>query len=194
MSKVISRGDAIPAVIGITGRSGSGKTYLLTQLIPALTARGLKVGAAKHSSHGFQADQPGKDSHRLYGAGAHAVAVVSREQRATFTRVQTEPDAEPSLADALQSLPEGLDLVLVEGFSWEPIPRLVVVPESETPLPHHSEHNMVIGVVHVPKPAPGEDLTIPEQLIDKLARDLAGLAHEWRRTSECTPATYRARA
>ena len=184
----------MPGVIGVTGRSGSGKTSLLTQLIPALTARGLAVGAVKHSSHGFQADRPGKDSCRLYEAGAQAVALVSRDQRATFTRLHTERDAEPSLADALMALPEGLDLVLAEGFSWEPIPRLVVVPESEAPLPQHFEQGLVIGIVHVPKPAPGQKLVISRPLIEALALDLAGLAHEWRRTFECTPTTSVARA
>jgi molybdopterin-guanine dinucleotide biosynthesis protein MobB len=175
-------------VVGIVGRSGSGKTSLLTHLIPALTARGLAVGAVKHSSHGFLADRPGKDSYRLYESGAQAVALVSAEQRATFTRLPCR-DSEPSLAEALTSLPDGLDLVLAEGFSWEPIPRLVVVPGSDAPLRKHFEHGEVLRVVRVPKPAPGEQPAIARQLIESIALELVGLAHERRRTLECTPST-----
>ena len=75
-----------PLVVGFVGPSNVGKTSLLERLIPALAARGLSVAAVKHSSHGFAADRPGKDSHRLYTAGAAAVALISREQLATFTR------------------------------------------------------------------------------------------------------------
>jgi molybdopterin-guanine dinucleotide biosynthesis protein MobB len=142
----------------------------------------------KHSSHGFLADRPGKDSYRLYESGAQAVALVSAEQRATFTRLPCR-DSEPSLAEALTSLPDGLDLVLAEGFSWEPIPRLVVVPGSDAPLRKHFEHGEVLRVVRVPKPAPGEQPAIARQLIESIALELVGLAHERRRTLECTPST-----
>ncbi|MBI4412783.1 MAG: molybdopterin-guanine dinucleotide biosynthesis protein MobB, partial [candidate division NC10 bacterium] len=35
-------------VIAIVGRTGAGKTALLERLIPALTARGYRVGTVKH--------------------------------------------------------------------------------------------------------------------------------------------------
>ncbi len=51
-------------VLGLTGWSGAGKTTLLTRLIPALTARGLRVSTIKHAHHIFDVDKPGKDSYR----------------------------------------------------------------------------------------------------------------------------------
>ncbi|MGC1873329.1 MAG: molybdopterin-guanine dinucleotide biosynthesis protein B, partial [Pseudolabrys sp.] len=57
-------------IIGLAGWSGSGKTTLITKLIPRFIARGVRVSTLKHAHHGFDLDQPGKDSffHRAAGA------------------------------------------------------------------------------------------------------------------------------
>lgn len=132
-------------VVGVVGRSGVGKTSLLELLIAALEERGIAVGAAKHASHGFLADRPGKDSHRLYESGARAVALLSGEQSATFVRRQDPP----SIDAALEALPADLDLVLVEGFSWEPIPRVVVAGPGREPRSEGLTAGEVIAVVTV---------------------------------------------
>ncbi|MGA8899761.1 molybdopterin-guanine dinucleotide biosynthesis protein B, partial [Bradyrhizobium sp.] len=49
-------------IIGLTGWSGSGKTTLVSKLLPCLTARGVSVSTLKHAHHGFDLDQPGKES------------------------------------------------------------------------------------------------------------------------------------
>jgi molybdopterin-guanine dinucleotide biosynthesis protein B len=48
--------------IGFAGFSGAGKTTLIVRLIPELNRRGLSVSTIKHAHHGFDLDQPGKDS------------------------------------------------------------------------------------------------------------------------------------
>jgi molybdopterin-guanine dinucleotide biosynthesis protein B len=157
-------------VVAVVGYSGSGKTTLLEKLLPALAARGLSVGALKRASHGFEADQPGKDSHRLYAAGADAVALVSDAQLACFVR---RPDASPvGLAEALAALPADLDLVLVEGFSWEPIPR-IVVRGAERPAAEHLASGPLLEVVDLEPPAPGAPPAIPDALVASLADALA---------------------
>jgi molybdopterin-guanine dinucleotide biosynthesis protein B len=181
--------SADPDVIGVVGRSGSGKTSLLERLIDVLAGRGLAVGAVKHTSHGFLADRPGKDSYRLYEAGADAVALISHEQIATFARRERRDDGGPRLADALASLPPGLDLVLVEGFSWEAIPRLVLVPGSESPLPQHLGPGEVVRIVRVPKPPDGEKPRFPHDLVDSLAEALTRIARQRRRSLPWRPAT-----
>jgi molybdopterin-guanine dinucleotide biosynthesis protein MobB len=125
------RTEWLVPVVGVVGRSGVGKTTLLERLVPELRARGLVVGCVKHASHGFLADRPGKDSYRLFESGASAVALISCDQIASFWRRDGEAGRDVSLADAMATLPGGLDLVLAEGFSWEPIPRIAVVPENE---------------------------------------------------------------
>ena len=110
-------------IVGFVGSSGTGKTTLLTQLIPELTARGLRIGLIKHSHHDFQIDQPGKDSFRLRQAGAATVMLVSRHRRAIITEIA--PVRDPALDDQLQYIDQSdLDLLLVEGFKNEKFPKI----------------------------------------------------------------------
>ncbi len=153
-------------VIGFVGPSSSGKTTLLEGLVRTLEEQDVSVGVVKHSCHDVSADQPGKDSARLYAAGAEAVALAGQNQIATFVRRETPP----RLGDALLSLPAGLDVVLVEGFAWEPIPRYLVLPEGFTDTSRYSEHGPILGTF-VPK---GEPL-FPPEVIEELAREVADL-------------------
>lgn len=170
--------ESARAVIGVVGRSGSGKTSLLELLIPQLTSRGLAVGAVKHTSHGFQADRPGKDSYRLYESGADTVALVSGQQLATFTRRSGDASPDVSIDAALASLPRGLDVVLVEGFSWEPIPRFVLVPDSEPPIPEHLSRGEVLGIVKILPRQEGGKPEFTRTLLDSLADEVMRLVGE----------------
>jgi molybdopterin-guanine dinucleotide biosynthesis protein MobB len=161
-----------PAVVGVVGRSGSGKTSLLELLISHLTARGLAVGTVKHTSHGFLADRPGKDSYRLYESGAASVALISRQQLATFTRRSDDASPDVSLETALASLASGLDVVLVEGFSWEPIPRFVLVPESESPIPEHLSRGEVLGILRIPANPDGRKPSFSQSLVDAITGEI----------------------
>ena len=49
-------------VVGLAGWSGAGKTTLVVRLVPELVRRGISVSTMKHAHHGFDVDQPGKDS------------------------------------------------------------------------------------------------------------------------------------
>jgi molybdopterin-guanine dinucleotide biosynthesis protein B len=116
---------------GIAGWSGSGKTTLLERLIPCFTARGLKVSVIKHAHHGFDIDRPGKDSYRHRDAGASEVMLACGERWALMHERRDEP--EPVLADLLARL-SPCDLVLIEGFKQEPVPKLEVYrPEAGKP-------------------------------------------------------------
>src|SRR3954469_18813171 len=110
-------------IIGLAGWSGSGKTTLLTKLIPRLTARGLAVSTVKHAHHGFDLDQPGKDSHTHRLAGATEVLVGSANRWALVHELRGEPEA--ALAALLAKL-SPVDLVIVEGFKREAHPKLEV--------------------------------------------------------------------
>lgn len=110
-------------IIGLAGWSGSGKTTLLTRVIPRLTARGLTVSTVKHAHHGFDIDQPGKDSHSHRLAGATEVLVGSAARWALVHELRGSP--EPMLPALLAKLAP-VDLVIIEGYKREPHPKLEV--------------------------------------------------------------------
>lgn len=115
-----------PAVLGFAAFSGTGKTTLLERLIPELKRRGLRVGIIKHAHHDFDVDQPGKDSYRLRHAGARQVLVASRKRWALMTE-EPEFGDEPRLGELLPHLDgSSLDLILVEGFKHEDIPKIEI--------------------------------------------------------------------
>jgi molybdopterin-guanine dinucleotide biosynthesis protein B len=110
-------------ILGFAAFSGTGKTTLLTQIIPLLKQHGLRIGLIKHSHHNFQIDQPGKDSFRLRAAGASPIMLVSTDRRAIITEIT--PEQEPRLDDQLKLFDQSeLDLILVEGFKAEQFPKI----------------------------------------------------------------------
>ncbi|MHB1084815.1 MAG: molybdopterin-guanine dinucleotide biosynthesis protein B [Thiobacillus sp.] len=109
-------------IFGIAGFSGSGKTTLIERVLPELTARGLKVAVIKHTHHDYDLDRPGKDSWRAREAGAAAVLLSSDHRTALLTEHRDTP---PTLNDLLAKLPP-CDLVLIEGYKREAIPKLEV--------------------------------------------------------------------
>lgn len=110
-------------VFGLAGWSGSGKTTLLVSMIPLFTARGLRVATIKHAHHGFDLDQPGKDSYRHREAGADQVLMLSGTRWALLNELNGRP--EPSLEEQLALLAP-CDIVLIEGFKAAPVPKVEV--------------------------------------------------------------------
>ena len=110
-------------VFGIVGYSGSGKTTLIERLLPILMARGVRTSVIKHTHHDFEIDRPGKDSWRLRESGAAEVLLASDLRYALLHENRGEP---PPTLQALLARLQHCDLVLVEGYKREPIPKLEV--------------------------------------------------------------------
>ena len=53
-----------PFVFAVSGWKNSGKTTMITRLVPELVRRGYKVAVIKHDGHDFESDVPGTDSYR----------------------------------------------------------------------------------------------------------------------------------
>jgi molybdopterin-guanine dinucleotide biosynthesis protein B len=104
----------------VGGRHDSGKTTLVERLIPILRARGMKVGAVKHTPHDVTDDVPGKDSARHLAAGADPSAFV----RPSASTVRREESVE--LRRILDRDFGDCDLVLVEGYKSLPLLRIDV--------------------------------------------------------------------
>ena len=110
-------------IFGFAGYSGSGKTTLIEQLIPLFTRRGLTVSLIKHAHHAFDIDQPGKDSYRHRHAGCTEVLITSSRRWALMHELRGAP--EPPLSEQVKHL-SPCDLLLVEGYKQERIPKLEV--------------------------------------------------------------------
>ncbi len=130
-------------VLGVSGWSGSGKTVLITRLIPLLTARGLSVATIKHAHHAFDIDLPGKDSYEHRTAGAGEVIISSARRLAQIQELRGAP--EPRLADLLRRL-SPCDLVLVEGFKGEAHPKLEVFRSATGRSPLHPTDASVVAI------------------------------------------------
>jgi molybdopterin-guanine dinucleotide biosynthesis adapter protein len=149
-------------VIGIAGFSGSGKTTLIEKVIPLLVAQGLRISLVKHAHHEFDVDQPGKDSYRHRHAGCAEVLVSSSKRWALMHELRGA--AEPSLHDQLKHL-SPCDLVIVEGFKSEPIPKVEVHRRaSHAPLLHPEDPNIVAVATDEPL-----DTALPQIDIDDAA-------------------------
>jgi molybdopterin-guanine dinucleotide biosynthesis protein B len=112
-----------PPIIAVVGRSGSGKTTLIEQLIPELRRRGRQVGAVKHTHHAFDLDPSGKDSWRLFHAGAPVVAFASAAQLVVMRHLGRELSLEEIVTRYLGDV----ELVLVEGYKELPLRKIEVV-------------------------------------------------------------------
>ena len=110
-------------VFGFAGWSGSGKTTLIEQVIAHLAASGVRVALIKHAHHSFDIDHTGKDSHRHREAGATEVMISSGRRWAIMHELRGAPEL--SLVQALERL-SPCDLVLIEGYKREPLPKLEV--------------------------------------------------------------------
>ena len=131
-------------VIGVAGYSGSGKTTLIEKLIPLLVREGLRVSLVKHAHHEFDLDQPGKDSYRHRQAGCAEVLISSSKRWALMHELRG--GAEPGLQEQLKHL-SPCDLVIVEGYKGEPIPKIEVHRRAgHTPLLHPADPHVVAVV------------------------------------------------
>ena len=110
-------------VVGLAGWSGAGKTTLITQVVPLLKRRGVRVATVKHAHHAFEIDRPGKDSWLHREAGATEVAIVSSRRWAIVHELRDE--REPPLTEILAKLSPA-DLVIVEGFKRHALPKLEI--------------------------------------------------------------------
>lgn len=157
--------------------SGVGKTTLLTSLIPVLTARGVRLSVIKHAHHTFDIDHPGKDSYRIREAGAVQTMLGSRKRWALMTEMSrvNEREDDLRLAELLPQMNTSLvDLILVEGFKQEPIPKIEIFrPALHKPL--LADHDPHIIAVATDGPAP----TALPQLDLNDAQAIADFVQHW---------------
>jgi molybdopterin-guanine dinucleotide biosynthesis protein B len=108
--------------VSVVGRHNSGKTTFLLALLPVLVRRGLRVGYLKHAHAGFELDHPGKDSYRARRTGVLQTIVTGGGQTAVI-----DDAGEGAIGEVIARYArEDLDLLVVEGFKREPMPKIEV--------------------------------------------------------------------
>lgn len=116
---------SVPVLGFVAYCSNMGKTTLLKQVISALNEKSIRVGIVKHCHHEIQIDKPGKDSYELRKAGAEQAVLASNNGWALMVEHQT-PEY-PKLEYLLERMDtDNLDIVLLEGFRQEDIPKIEV--------------------------------------------------------------------
>ncbi len=122
---VLSRTEQTVPVVSIIGNSGSGKTTLLVAIVQRLKQLGYRVAVVKHAPHGFDIDQPKKDSWRFSQAGSDIVMLSSSEMISLVEHV----DGEPSLTQIETLIGDRVDIVLVEGYKNGNYSKLMVLDD-----------------------------------------------------------------
>ena len=112
----------MPPTICIVGRPKSGKTTLISKLIPELKNRGFRVATIKHVTHDFDIDQEGKDSWHHRQAGSECV-ILSSPHKIAVTQI-VDHDLPPD--ELLRFVSEDFDIVIAEGYKHSNAPKIEV--------------------------------------------------------------------
>lgn len=108
-------------VIAISGIKNSGKTTLITKLIPYLKSKGYSVATIKHDGHDFDCDIENTDTYKHMSSGSDATAIFSKNKYMIINKVSNI--SEDILIDHFKDR----DIILLEGFKYSKYPKIEVV-------------------------------------------------------------------
>ena len=159
-------------ILAVSGVKNSGKTTVITKLLPELKKCGLQVAVIKHDGHDFEADVPGTDSWKYAQAGADGTCVFSAKK---YMVVKYAPA--PSVEELIGAFPEA-DVILLEGFKYSEYPKIEVIRKgnsSESVCDPKNLLGIVTDLTKAELDVNGEMLDIPllgleetERLVDYL--------------------------
>ena len=176
----------IPILGIVASGSNAGKTTLITQLIPALAARNIRVSVIKHAHHAFDIDHVGKDSYKIRESGAVQTLIASGKRWALMTEMHRLPEAplEANLSELIALInPNYADLILVEGFkqaviNQKPLPKIEVYRRDlDLPLLALTDHSIiaVASDVDLTLQIPTLDLNNIQQIADFIVLKLMSI-------------------
>lgn len=129
-----------PFLIAISGCKNSGKTTLITKLIPKFCEKGYKVATIKHDGHDFHGDNVGTDTYKHKKAGAYGTAIFSNNK---FMIIKDEKFVDETYF--INIFPEA-DIIFLEGFKSSDYPKLEIIRKGNSIRPVCNEKNL-IGIV-----------------------------------------------
>lgn len=142
-----------PPMVCVVGKKKSGKTTTVLKLVSELRRRGYRVMTVKHGHH-FDLDREGTDSfrHRTEG-GAERVVLAGPRQ---FAVLGSWPDGRAAgPAELAATHLSDADIVVVEGFKGEALPKIEVFRRAAHDQPvwdpaHPSAPEFIGGVTDDP--------------------------------------------
>lgn len=167
----ISQSDQPIPYVSFSAKSGTGKTTYLEKLVACLKEKGLRIALIKHDAHGFELDQPGKDSYRLRKAGVDTMILCGPDQTA---RLENHTAGETSLHQLISSVKDA-DLILIEGYKFGSQPKIQLLRRGYHETPVGNLENTIAYVADFPyDPTPENlpvfDITEPMKLAEFLFR------------------------
>ena len=126
-----------PFLMAISGCKNSGKTTLITKLIPKFCEKEYKVATIKHDGHDFQGDVVGTDTYKHKKAGAYGTAVFSKNK---FMVIKEDKFIDETYF--IKLFPEA-DIILLEGFKASDYPKLEIVRKGNSNRPICNEKNLI---------------------------------------------------
>jgi molybdopterin-guanine dinucleotide biosynthesis protein B len=130
--------------VSFVGRSNTGKTTVIERLIPVFREMGVRVAVIKHHHGDFEIDKPGKDTYRYKEAGAKVAILASPHKVA----VVEETEAELSLGEIIARHVHDVDLLIIEGFKKEDVPKIEVFQRKEgTDLPVCAGDRNLVAII-----------------------------------------------
>ena len=152
----ISQTDQPIPYVSFSAKSGTGKTTYLEKLVACLKEKGLRIALIKHDAHGFELDQPGKDSYRLREAGVDTMILSGPDQTVQISR---HTAGEPSLKQLLSSI-QGVDLILIEGYKFGAQPKIQLLRKGYSETPVGNPENTIAYVADFPYDPVPSDLPV----------------------------------
>lgn len=125
------------SIIVICGVKNSGKTTLITKLIPKFTDLGYRIATIKHDGHDFDADIEGTDSYKHKQAGAYGTVVFSKNK---FMIVKEQKDTNES--ELISLFPEA-DIIFLEGFKNSNYPKIEIIRKGNSSESVCNKENLI---------------------------------------------------
>ena len=157
-------------IIGITGWKDVGKTYYASLIIKLLVRKGYQVGSIKHAHHDFDVDKIGKDSYEIRKSGAENMLISSANRWALMH--ENTNNSELSLNDLINVLdPLDCDIILVEGFKAEKLPKIQLYREEIGNALLHTSDESIIAIATDSKIETSKDIEVldinnPQEIAD----------------------------
>ncbi len=111
-----------PVVFGIYGKSDSGKTTLVVQLVKQLIQGGYRIATVKRTNKGISMDTKKKDTWRHHDAGASLVVFSSSCETDFLLHEQMDS---AGIIRRISDLKD-IDVVIIEGADDPAIPKIQI--------------------------------------------------------------------